>query len=85
MSCLPSLALGVCFLLGHASGGEPIRGDPPVIYAYRDGTNIVVKWTANFLQGTTNVSGPWSTVATSTNRYSEPVQTHDVRFFRAGS
>jgi hypothetical protein len=72
-------------LLGQSSGVEPIRGDPPTVYAYREGTNIVVTWIGNSLQGATSLRGPWSTVTTSTNRYSEPLQSQPVRFFRASS
>src|ERR1044071_3606809 len=69
-------------LLSQANRAEPIRGDPPLIYAFRDGTNMVVKWTGNFLQGATNLAGPWSILASSTNRYSEPLRTQAARFFR---
>jgi hypothetical protein len=65
------------------STGEVVPTPRPTLTAQKQGTNLVISWSGNYiLQTATNVIGPYLDVTNQTNPYSANVNQFPMQFFR---
>ena len=71
------------YLAQILSTGEVVPVARPILSLTRVGTNIELRWNANyFLQTATNVSGPYENVPDATSSYTNDPALHPQRYFR---